>query len=418
MGFSFVHAADLHLDSPFRGITKESACVADALRSATFDAYDALIHLCIDRGVQFLLVAGDVYDGADRSLRAQLRFHDGLTELHKHGIRSFIVHGNHDPLDGWSASIDWPAGAHIFGGSEVETVEVEVDGRPVAAVSGISYPSQKETRNLAEKFRPQHPDLFQIALLHCNCGGNTAHEPYAPCGLDDLVGADFDYWALGHVHTQAILNVSPHVVYPGNSQGRSVRELGERGCYVITVDEGRQVDMEFCPLDAVRWFSTELRIEDIHSVDGLEQVLYACVAQLREKAQGRPAVCRIALVGRSPLYGALNRDDSVSELLQRTREDGLAEEPFVWVETIEPRCGPVIDLAQRRNTKDLLGQLLAISEELYGAADLEEHMASALADLHRHTRAKKALDDLSPKELEELLHNAEYLCANLLEADQ
>ena len=115
MSFRFIHAADLHLDSPFTGIRAAAPeNVASALYSATFDSYRNIIDLCISEGVDALLVAGDIYDGADRSLRAQRAFIDGLRNLDAAGIRSFVCHGNHDPLDGWEARLSYPDGCHRF----------------------------------------------------------------------------------------------------------------------------------------------------------------------------------------------------------------------------------------------------------------------------------------------------------------
>lgn len=415
MSFTFVHAADLHLDSPFRGIRDEAPEVAGRLRSATFDAYAGLIDLCIDRDADFLLIAGDVYDGADRSLAAQLRFHDGLVRLAEHGIRAFVVHGNHDPLEGWSSALTWPEQTTIFGGDDVQTVVVDSGGTPLAAVSGISYPTQRENRNLATLFQAERSDVFQIALLHCNCGGQTDHEPYAPCSPDDLIHAGFDYWALGHVHTMTLLNRRPHIVYPGNIQGRSIRETGPRGCYLITVGDDKDVKEEFCPLDAVRWFAKEVRIEELDTADQLEGALADAVDRVRDEAQGRPSICRLTLVGRGPLYGELNREGAVQELLERLREQGLEDEPFLWVERLKLRCAPAIDLEQRCQENDLLGELLRIANDLRGHEDLVKALSPAVAELHEHIRARKALAAMTPEQFHALLDDAANLCVDLLE---
>ena len=103
--FRFVHTADLHLDSPFLGIQEVNEHVAGELREATFRTFDRIVELCLKRHVDFLLIAGDIYDSRDRSLRAQLRLRDGLRPLSEAGIPTFIVHGNHDPLDSWSATV-------------------------------------------------------------------------------------------------------------------------------------------------------------------------------------------------------------------------------------------------------------------------------------------------------------------------
>jgi len=412
--FKFVHAADLHLDSPFRGLAAQSESVADALRSATFDAFESLIELCIEQEVHFLLIAGDVYDGADRNLRAQLRFRDGLARLAQRGIRSFVVHGNHDPLDGWSATIDWPTGVHIFG-DQMETVTVELENSPVAAVSGISYQSRWEDRNLARLFHAGRPDLFQIGLLHCNCGDNTGHENYAPCQPEDLARVGLDYWALGHVHTRSILNTKPDIVYPGNTQGRNIREPGERGCYLVTADRQGTAELEFHPLDAVRWLSSEVQIDGLATIDALDRAVLAAIEDLRAQGTGRSVVGRITLTGRGPLYKELNHNDAVTDLQDRVREVGLADNPFVWVQGIELNVRPELDLDRRRQMTDLLGQALQVARQIDESEDLREAVVPALTGLYDHARVSKVLEPLSDAELKRLLEEAELLCVDMLE---
>ncbi len=416
--FKFVHAADLHLDSPFRGITAESETVAETLRSATFDAYDALITLCIERRADFLVIAGDVYDGADRSLRAQLRFRDGLAKLAEHGIRAFVVHGNHDPLDGWASAIDWPSGVHIFNGDELETIDVQQDGRVVASVSGISYRNRRENRKLVRHFEARHHGPFQIGLLHCNCGGNAAHEDYVPCQPGDLVQIGLDYWALGHVHTRGVLNENPHIVYPGNTQGRNIRETGERGCYLVTVEDGGAVDLEFCPLQAVQWLADSVSIDALDTIDSLDRALMEAVEGLRERGGGCPVVCRIALTGRGGLYHELVRDDGLTELLNRARESGLADTPFVWVQEFEMAARPAVDLARLRDARDLLGQALLIAQETRQAADLPQTLRQTLTELLDDPRAGKVLEPFTTEELQALLSDAELLCVDMLAKDE
>ena len=433
---SFIHASDLHIDSPFTGIGARSETVAEALRSATFDAFDALVQFCIDKEVQFLLVSGDIYDGADRSLRAQLKFLDGMKRLADHNISSFIAHGNHDSIDGWSSTIKWPDKVHIFKADPIETKPIEtkpgetdpietktikINGEPVAAISGISYGSRNERRNLAKKFKAADPDLFQIGVLHCNCGGNTNHENYAPCRLEDLTKTGFDYWALGHVHEKKILNKNPYVVYSGNTQGLNIRETGERGCYHVVVDENRHVDIEFCPLDAVRWFTARIDITDIDSIDGLDIKIVKSIDRLREQGKGRPVICRIFLTGRGLLYKDLRQKSAVPDLLERIRETGLTEDPFVWVQNFEVNCWPETDLEKRRDLNDLLGQVLRISKNIGDAGNdsqaLKDALMPALCGLYENHRIAKFLDPPSGDDLKKILQDAELLCVDLLETD-
>jgi DNA repair protein SbcD/Mre11 len=167
--FSFVHAADLHLDSPFIGISRlpdDHKHVAETLRQATFKAFEAVVDLCIDRQADFLLVAGDVYDGSDRSLRAQLCFRDGLRRLAEQGIRAYVVHGNHDPLDGWSNAVQMPESVHAFR-DRLESLVFVKEGVPVARIHGISYPSRRIDAEFGKGMAREGDELFQIGLLQC-----------------------------------------------------------------------------------------------------------------------------------------------------------------------------------------------------------------------------------------------------------
>ncbi len=418
MSFAFIHAADLHLDSPFQGVRAESPAVARALQEATFAAFARLIELAIARQVQFVLLAGDVYDAADRSLRAQLRFVAGLQELAAHGISCCVAHGNHDALEGWSAALQWPAGVHVFG-PEPATVRIGPEGLPRAAVCGISYSQRHAREPLAARLRPDGSGLFQIALLHANCGGHPAHDVYAPCTVDELARAGFDYWALGHVHERAVLHEYPHVVYPGNPQGRHVRESGPRGCFVVEVDDRRGVRLEFCALDAVRWSTAAVSIEGCTTVDALQRAVTEAALRRQEAAAGRGCVCRVLLEGRGPLYAELAREGAVADLRAAVNEALAGREPFVWIEDVQLWCRPELDLARRQQQGDLLATALRLADEALRLPDAElvqRLQDDVLGDLLRLCRAEEVFDRLDPAELRWLLDRARWLCVELLES--
>jgi exonuclease SbcD len=181
MKFRFVHAADLHLDTPFQGLTKVNQHIGAALQEASLKAFDQLVQLTIDREASFLLLAGDIYDGAQRGIRAQFRFLKGLKKLSDRNIKTFIVHGNHDPLNGWSAIREWPTHVKVFGSDSVEDCTVEIDGKNVATIYGISYPERAVKENLSRRYQRKHNDGIHIGLLHCNLDNMNDHSPYAPC---------------------------------------------------------------------------------------------------------------------------------------------------------------------------------------------------------------------------------------------
>lgn len=415
--FSFVHAADLHIDSPFRGVTADSPAVAEALYSSTFRAFDVLIDATLEREANFLLIAGDVYDGQDRSLRAQLRFRDGLAKLDRADIQSFIVHGNHDPLDSQVSALDWPKLSHFFGKKLQSFPALGPDKEPVATISGISFPKKEEPRNLALKFSRQETGLFQIGLLHCNVGGDTGHENYAPCTLDDFRATGMDYWALGHVHTRAVLSRDPWVVYPGNIQGRHIREPGARGCYHVCVDEQGQITEEFVPLDLVRWSELQVSIDGIETIDALERAILETVEAESAGTDGRALVCRISIAGRGPLHGELRRDGVADQFLERVRERFSDEDPFIWVQRIGIESRPVVDLAERMGRKDLLAEVLATAKECRDSSEGPSALyQGALADLWDNSRVSRArLGKPTDEQVDSILQEAELLCLDLLE---
>jgi len=413
----FVHAADLHLDAPFRGLSLDSAETGDKLRQATFIALQNLVDLCLRVRADFLLVAGDVYNQKDRSLRAQLRFRDALARLADHNVDAYVVHGNHDPTGTLSRAVRWPENTRVFESQEPECAAYVREEETLALIHGASHTRGGETRNLARKFRRSPEDVFQIGLLHANLGGNTGHEPYAPCDLQDLRAGGMDYWALGHVHSGGVRSRDPWAVYPGNIQGLSIAEPGSRGCYVVDVGRDRSVEAAFHPLHAVQWAVLEVDLRDLDTLDRLEEGVLEAVEAERERAGNCGLICRVVLCGRGPLHLRVSEEEGREELVQRLREQFSAAEPFVWIKDLVAESAPEIDLEARRGQKDLLGEVLAQAEELRNREDLLEFLhKEVLSDLFGHRRAKRFLQGLSREEADELLRRAELLCADRLES--
>ena len=366
--FRFVHAADLHLDTPFVGARAETPLIADVLREATFKAWDRVITTCIEQSAAFLLIAGDIFDASLKGLRAQIRFREGLERLDEQSIPVYVTHGNHDPLDSLSASLPPPPNTHVLG-ANMQMLEVRRDGQVLACITGVSHPHKNESRNLARLF-PSPPsqfgrEVFQVALLHCNVGAETGHDPYAPCELDDLVNAGYQYWALGHAHERRILSRSPWVVYPGNTQGRSLREAGPRGCLVIEVD-GQDVVEEplFVETDAVRWLSSDVDVESVSTTQALIDGLLTKCRVLQGEGDGRPVMARLVVRGRTQLYRELRRPGHLMDLEDAVRERAAAWNPFVSLAVLALQVRPAIDLSALRSTPDFLGELLRAADEL------------------------------------------------------
>jgi DNA repair exonuclease SbcCD nuclease subunit len=410
--YRFVHAADLHLDSPFRGLLNDASDLAGPLRDATFRTYEAIVELCIERHVDALLVAGDIYDGADRSLGAQLRFIEGLRRLEAAGIRAFVCHGNHDPLDGWEARVAFPANVVRFG-SEVSGAPFDPADPASPMVYGVSYPTRDVRENLVPRFPAPEGGRYCIGLLHANVGTNTGHDPYAPCSLEDLVGSGYDYWALGHVHTRAVLRERrPTVVYPGNPQGRHINEPGARGVYVVEVDEQGDTTLEFQALDAVRWDRIEVDIEPLEDEQALLEAVALRVDEAREAAAGRSLVYGLRFHGRGSVHAALARPGVVSDVRDEMNRRFGSGGVFAFCERVEDESAAPVDLEALRQAPDLLGDLLRLTRTLAdGDAAEIENLRAELQPLYGNARARRYLGDraLNAVDMEALLAEAERL---------
>ena len=412
----FVHAADLHLDSPFTGIRNTAPeNVSQALYDATFKTYDNLIDLCIDEGVDALLVAGDIYDSADRSLRAQYKFIAGLERLSTAGIRSFVCHGNHDPLDGWEARLTYPEGCHRFG-STFEAASVFPDDPNRAIVYGISYPTRDVYDNLILGLGQVEPDPFSIGLLHANVGNNTGHAAYAPCSLADLENTGIDYWALGHVHTRQTLSEQhPTVVYPGNTQGRHANETGARGAYIVEVDETRRVQLTFHELDLVRWARLQIDISNFQTEQELMDVLHDSVKKTLTEANGRNVVYRLTLTGRSELNHSLRNQKTVSDIDKILEEVWTQRSPFAWCERIEVTTASPFDREALVAGSDFLAEALKTSGEALTNPELASKLREALSDLYRHQIALRwDLEAPTDEEFTAIVADAEAMVMDLL----
>ncbi|NLO28025.1 MAG: DNA repair exonuclease [Actinobacteria bacterium] len=437
MRFRFVHAADLHLDTPFEGLARVSADMAELLRDASLQAFDNLIRVALEREAAFVLLAGDLYDGEQRGVRAQLRFLQGVQRLAERGVHTFVVHGNHDPLGAWSAVRSWPEEVTFFGSDEVIGVPVEVAGERVATVYGLSYGRREVAENLALRFpraggeasprdRREAGTGFRIGLLHCSVGDQPEHSPYSPCSLADLRGAAIDYWALGHIHRAVVLSDDrPWVVYPGNTQGRSPKpaEMGVKGAVIVEVDGDQVRTVESVSLDAVRFIDIRLDVDRLGEEADLGEVraeLLGRAVTAREEHEGRALLARATLHGGNPGGSTLHRDltapGAVADLLRDLRDSLSDTDPPFWWESIKLATRPLLDLDVIRARDDFSSNLLTLAETAADDPCNKEQLLRALtptapAELVRRYGAPSAED------LPRLLEEAALLALEALESE-
>lgn len=392
VAFRFLHTADLHLDSPFGGLAASAPpTVADAVRRATLGAWRRAVDLAVAERVDFVLVAGDVFDAEERTIRGQLAFVEGLRALEAAGIPSFVVTGNHDPIGGWEPSIAWPPSAHRFGAERVESRPVLRDGVEIARVHGISYGVRDVRENLAARFRREPGSPFAIGLLHANVGGQPGHENYAPCSIGDLVASGLDYWALGHVHRPQVLRAAaPAIVYAGNPQGRDPGEVEPRGAMLVSVDRAGRPRVELRELDEIRWATWTVDVAGIADLDGLLARLAGDLED-RLRAAGRPLIARVELTGFGRLHAELRQPDALRDLREHLVERFASRDPFAWLAELRDATRPEAARAITR-AGDFLGEL----ETVVRLAGARLGLQAPTADPAAAPRADAVLDAMQP----------------------
>lgn len=367
MRFSFVHAADVHLDTPFEGLSQTSPKLGSFLREASLRAFDNLITETISRSSSFLLLAGDIYDGEKHGIRAQLRFLKGMERLQQAGIQVFIVNGNHDPHKGWTAIRSWPSNVKVFSAESVERIGFPNSDNAFAHIYGRSFGEREVSENLALGFLRAPLPGFHIGLLHASVGSHEEHASYSPCAMSDLEQSGMHYWALGHIHKREVLKSSdPCVVYSGSLQGRSLKpsEQGEKGAMFVTVNGEQIEDLSFIECDEVRFCTLGLDIGRLEDVPQLEQAILTGLKQERTRHGEKPLVVRVHLKGRGVLFESLKDEASLQGLLKHFREEFEEVEPLVWFDSIRNDTRPDLELQRIRERGDLSSEVIRMRDQL------------------------------------------------------
>ncbi len=373
-----VHAADLHLDSPFTGLGSVRDGLDEVLLDASLDALDDLVELCLAEEAELLLLAGDQFDRAEGSSRGRQRLARACARLTAAGTAVFAVHGNHDPLRGRSPLAD-VEGVTVFRPGRPQAHAVDPRGLGPVVVHGVSFGRAAEEDNLALGFaRGDEPGLH-VGLLHCMVGDREGHGRYAPCSLDHLLAAKMDYWALGHVHRFTVEHEAPPVVYAGALQGRSPKpsERGPHGAVVVEFEGERVLGLRHVALDRVRFEEVELAIDGLEGEQDLTRALEDLAAEAVRAADGRLVILRARLTGRGELHRLVSAAGELESL--RRGLDEAAGPDLVW-ERIRAATGPAVDLDGVRAGQGLPSAALAAFDAL---ADDPAALAALLAELTR-----------------------------------
>jgi exonuclease SbcD len=392
MPITFLHAADIHLDSPLKGLQRYERAPVDRIRGATRRAFERMIRLAIDRRVDFVLIAGDLYDGDWRDYNTGLHLVQELNRLRDADIPVLVIAGNHDAANKMTRGLRLPGNVRVLGADRPETVRLDDLG---VAIHGQSFAREAVTDNLAARYPDALPGWVNIGLLHTGLTGLEGHERYAPCGSDDLRGRGYDYWALGHIHTRGAPCDGLPVAFPGNPQGRHIRETGEKGCLLVTVGAGGGVEQSFERLDVVRWERCRVDAGDVDGeADLLDRVATALDALLNlEPDPERLLAARVVVHGTTTLSNRLHADAEryVNEVRNLALERG---EDRLWIEKVElqTRSAPLIALPDGpiEELRELFDQLRDDPEALAGLGD-------ELADLRRKLPAELMASPDAPR---------------------
>ena len=372
-----VHAADIHLDSPLRGLVRYEGAPVERIRGATRRALENLVALCEQEQAALLLIAGDLFDGDWRDYSTGLFFVAQMARLRQAGTRVVLLRGNHDAESQIARSLRLPDNVRELATRKAETVLFEELG---VAVHGRGFPTRKVVDDIAASYPSPLPGMLNIGLLHTSLNGRPGHEPYAPTTLDVLRGKGYDYWALGHVHAREVVCQDPWVVFPGNLQGRHAREPGEKGATVIAVESGRIRELRHETLDTVRW--AVCAVDVALAADGHEAVelVHAALGRLAAQAGGRLLAARVVLQGRSPAHPEIAGDpERFSAQLRAAALDVSGGE--VWLEKVVIETRGALDGAALSARSDAIGQLAGSLSGLLDDRDALLELPGVLADL-------------------------------------
>ena len=418
--FKFLHAADIHLDSPLRGLERYDGAPIEEIRGATRRALENLVRVAIDREVSFVVVAGDLYDGDWRDHHTGLFLVAEMCKLRDAAIPVYLISGNHDAANRMTKTLRLPdETVHRFASKKPQTLHLDDCG---VSIHGQSFATGAVTENLACAYPPAVPGNFNLGLLHTCATGDDGHECYAPCSLDDLRGKQYDYWALGHVHQRRRLAADEQIHFSGNVQGRHVRETGPKGCLLVTVDDAGQATIEFEPLDVLRWERCQVDAGECQSGYDVLDRASEMLDRLLAGSEGRPLAVRFEIGGACPAHEKLVAEPQrwLNEIRSLARDLGQGS---VWIEKVRFQTSPPRAIDPAALEDGPLGELFHYIADLRNDPAATAKLADELVDLWRKLPAEfkesddalrlddaagvgRLLDQIQPLLASRLLHRA------------
>jgi len=411
----FIHTADIHLDSPLQRLEAYEGAPVEEIRQASRRAFENLVDLAIDEAVDFVLIAGDLFDGDWKDYNTGLYLIKQVRRLGEAHIKVFIIAGNHDAAGRMTRELPYPDNAHLFSPRKPETQLLETAN---AAIHGQSFSRAAVTDNLAAGYPDPVAGYFNIGLLHTSLTGREGHENYAPCALDDLVNKGYDYWALGHVHRFEAVSREPPVVFPGCIQGRHIRETGAKGCVLVTVGEGETPKIVRHDIDVIRWERVAVDLGGAVSVDEILERFQAAVEAVLDRHDPKPVVARVEFVGETDLHVRIAADPG--HLKESVRSTAIAHfGDRAWIEKVtvgtRSQAGIAADPGPFMELRALVDALTADDDDLLALGQQLATLFQKLPPDYRQGDARIKMED--PRQIRELTIQAHALLAQRLKKE-
>ncbi|SDF62228.1 DNA repair exonuclease [Rhodobacter capsulatus] len=382
-----LHTADIHLDSPLRSLALRNETLRDHIQSATRQAFARIIDTALAEGVAALLIAGDLFDGAQRGAKTAAFLSGQIERLRAAGIAVFYIKGNHDAENPITGEVALPDNVHVFDGrgGKVRLGDTEI------WIHGVSFTGRHAPDSLLPKFAAPVPGAVNIAMLHSSLAGAVGHDTYAPCSVEDLAALGFDYWALGHIHKRQVYRDAPWIVMPGIPQGRDIGEAGAKSATLLTIEAG-QITVQEVPTSVVTFLLHDIDVTGAESDDEIRQrvrsALHALSASL---APGETVILRLTLAGRSARHWQVRRD---ADIWAETAVQIAEETGRLWVEKL---ClaleAPSATAADTTATDEIARLMAQISTEAGFAAQALAEVEEVLAQLPPARRAALLPDE-------------------------
>jgi DNA repair protein SbcD/Mre11 len=374
MRFSFIHAADLHIDSPLAALGRKNAEAAAFFAQAGRRAVQALVDEAIESNAAFLIIAGDVFDGDWADVSTGLFFMRELVRLERANIPVFMLRGNHDAASRMSKGLTWPNNVREFSTRKADSVELE---HLRTILHGRGFPDRAVEQGFVAGYPQRRDGWLNIGVLHTSLDGRPGHDPYAPCSIAELRNFGYDYWALGHIHQAEIVARDPWIVYPGNLQGRSVRELGAKGAMRVTVDDGRIANVQQLDIAPARWEHLEIDVSACEDIETVCERIHMHLADVYAAAGGRALAARLTILGEAALHETLLAE-------RQTLEDqalGVAERVAAqcWIEKIGIQTRPPQWSAPQLETKSL--SLDGVLDDALADPEFAAHFSSLVGEI-------------------------------------